>query len=73
MDLGADVTITAQRNPGGRPALPAEQRRTERIETRISPVERADVDAVLQRKGLTESAWAREVLLAAAARELADA
>ncbi len=53
----------------GRPKLPAGQQRARLIMFRLLPAEEKKIHAAIRRSGLTRSAWVRQALLAAAARQ----
>ena len=60
-----------RRRRGGRPPLPANEVRDERLEIRLRSDERLELDEAAERAGLSLSAWIRRVLLRAARRSRA--
>jgi predicted DNA-binding protein len=58
----------------GRPPLDPRKRLSDKVEARISPAERERLNAILARRGITESEYMRELLAPViAADELAAA
>jgi hypothetical protein len=57
------------RSRGGRPPLPPEEKRSVKTALLWTPAEAEAIDGVLVREGLDFNAWARPILLEAAARK----
>ena len=63
--------MSAGRRKGpGRPRLPASERKGKVFSVRLSREERAQVEAAAKARRLTAVAWAREILLEGARRQL---
>jgi len=58
--------MTEVKKKRGRPALSPEERKQAIFSIRLSPEERATIEAAAEQAGLTASDWARSVLLEAA-------
>jgi hypothetical protein len=56
------------KHPGGRPALPQDQRR-QQWDIRLTDAERRQIEAAARRAGLAPRVWARQMLLRAARME----
>jgi uncharacterized protein (DUF1778 family) len=49
----------------GRPKVPKDRAKSDRIQARLTPAERDKIDAAVAKSGLKESAWVRKALIAA--------
>ncbi len=63
---GGEMATKNRRRRGGRPPLPSNEVRDERLEIRLRSDERLELDEGAERAGLSLSAWVRGVLLRAA-------
>lgn len=54
----------------GRPKVPKDRAKIDRIQARLTPAEREKIDAAITKSGLTESAWVRKALISASESDI---
>ncbi len=54
----------------GRPKVPKDKAKSDRIQARLSVAEREKIDAAVAKSGLKESEWVRKALLSASDRDI---
>jgi hypothetical protein len=62
--------MTKKRIKMGRPKVPKEKAKSDRIQARLNVAEREKIDTAVAKSGLKESAWVRKALISASERDI---
>ena len=62
--------MTKKKIKMGRPKVPKDKAKSNRIQARLTPTERGKIDSAIAKSGLTESAWVRKALMTASESDI---